>query len=113
MAIPTDTKISLDERSFYAAEDIRGICRMGCNLKRSQALSAADIIEEQRREIESLRKIKKEWEQMVQPAFDYVGSCGIGRLGESKIQVLIDSRKAQSDYIKLMRKTVTDKISDR
>lgn len=57
---------------------------------------------------EDLERINKEWQQVVQPAFDYVDSCGNGELGKSKIGALIESHKALAAHVEQIQEIIGD-----
>ncbi|AIM40811.1 hypothetical protein PR08_gp54 [Idiomarinaceae phage Phi1M2-2] len=55
--------------------------------------NAAEEVEKLQARVKDVERIKSEWEQVVQPAHDYVDSAGIAKLGESKVGALVESHK--------------------
>jgi hypothetical protein len=75
----------------------RGKCDI-CDL-----IEAEKQIEQLQARCAELERIKLEWEQVVQPAYDYVDKSGIGELGKSKLGCLVESHEKLQAKIEAVR----------
>jgi hypothetical protein len=96
------TEIYRDEY-ISSDTDREGYLQHGVYAKQRHSLSDLAEILALRERVADLERIKLEWEQVVQPAYDYVDKSGIGELGKSKLGCLIESHEKLQAKIEAVR----------